>query len=443
MENTIEITDIQAKENCIYYTLRESGSLNLLKSKNVNAWIKFDHIDDFGADIASLPRSVLAIPMSLYLIPTTYYYDVNVVLPVMDKELHDTLPAIRSAYERIYGAPENTRGGVRVYSIEENNLPVRDDFEKIVFFSGGVDACSAGVNNAGAKSVLVSIPSIESQAKNEGALREEKYRLIQDFSRVSGSPWVLISNNFNDDVFNDNAIQAHLKTFLSSEAFNFDGWFGIKYLANMSSVAPLAYALGAKSLVMGSAFEQLEEKKSVNQDGANPELSDSIRYAGIRFAEQDEIYTRRQKKTANVIKWCNERGAKVKLWTCFSDRAEQCGVCAKCVRTQLNILTTGENPKDWGFALFDEKKFSHFVHSYRYWERNACWLWDNVDAIDDGKTYPYCDEMLHWLKSKGYAEYLKKARNMLRLRNMCKRLLKVYKYPYYAGRVAEKLWSKK
>lgn len=323
--------------------------------------------------------------------------------------------------------------------IEENALPVRQDYKKVVFFSGGVDACSAGVNNAGEASVLVSIPSIEAKAKNTGALREEKYRLIQDFSAVSGSPWLLISNNFNDDVYNDTAIQARLKQYLHTEAFNFDGWFGIKYLANMSSVAPFAYAMGIGELVMGSTFEQLEDKKSVNLDGANPELSDAIRYAGIRFAEQDELYTRRQKKTANVIKWCNGHGAKVKLWTCFDDKSYQCGVCAKCVRTQLNILTCGENPKDWGFARFDEKKFSRLIMRYRYWERNACWLWDNIDAIEDGREYPYCNEMLHWLKHVGYKAYLKKAQSMLRVRNLLGRLVRIHRYPHYAKAVAKRL----
>ena len=42
----------------------------------------------------------------------------------------------------------------------------------------------------------------------------------------------------------------------------------------------------------------------------------------------------------------------------------QCGYCKKCVRTQLNILCAGENPKDWGFDDFSEKEFSELTSIY-------------------------------------------------------------------------------
>lgn len=60
-------------------------------------------------------------------------------------------------------------------------------------------------------------------------------------------------------------------------------------------------------------------------------------------------------KSENIVSTFKNQGKHVRIWACFVDNSEQCGECAKCVRTQLNILCTGENPKDWGFARFDEK----------------------------------------------------------------------------------------
>lgn len=57
----------------------------------------------------------------------------------------------------------------------------------------------------------------------------------------------------------------------------------------------------------------------------------------------------------NIVSTFKNQGEHVRIWACFGDSSEQCGECAKCIRTQLNILCTGENPKDWGFARFDEK----------------------------------------------------------------------------------------
>lgn len=439
MSNTIEVTEIRAEGNRIHYTVQDNSGMRLLKKQTVHAWIQFDHTEEFGFDLSSLPFSVLAIPISLYLLPVTYYYPVTLALPVMDEMLQERLPVIRAEYEKIYGPFPQKELRVRAGKTERNDLPAHPaGYEKIVFFSGGVDAVSAGVNNSGAKTVLVSIPSIEAKSKNEGALRDMKYRLISDFSEVVGSPWILISNNFNDDVFNDRAIGRYVNPLIYSNGNHETSWVGTKYLANMSCVAPFAYANGIPTLVMGSALEQLEQDMHTNRDGVAPELTAVLAFAGISFAGQDEQYTRRQKKVENIIRWCREHGKTTVLWTCFEDRQSQCGVCNKCVRTQLDILVGGESPKDWGFALFDEKKFSRLIRSYSYHEKNPCWLWDIIDAIDDTRMYPCCDTVLHWLKKIGWRAYFKRARAV----KLLKSSIIVHRWPRYAAVVLHRIRGK-
>ena len=376
---------------------------------------------------------MLLVPVSLYLIPITYFYDVELVIPEMDKVLYENLPHIYDVYSKIYGPfRKEWRGKVSVNKIVKNTPFSNSKYDRVVFFSGGVDACHAGINNPGIKSLLVSIPSIEKDASNEGPLREEKFSLIKNFSKVIGSDWLLISNNFNDKLFKDQEISNFLKNEkgLSSPAFIFDGWGGITYLANMCCVAPISYQFGIKSLIMGSSFEQIEDYMQINQDGANPELTDSIRFANIVFAEQEGPQIRRSKKVKDIVDWCNSNGVTTKLWACFRNTSSQCGFCGKCLRTQMNILCAGENPKNWGFDNFSEKKFSKYVMSYHYLESNPCWLWDNIETIDDGKTYPYCNEMLHWLKKIGYKEYLLRAERAAKP-TLIKKLKAVDSYPLY------------
>lgn len=40
----------------------------------------------------------------------------------------------------------------------------------------------------------------------------------------------------------------------------------------------------------------------------------------------------------NIVSTFKNQGKHVRIWACFVDNSEQCGECAKCVRTQLNIL---------------------------------------------------------------------------------------------------------
>lgn len=440
----VVLSGIAVKGDRILYKITQDAGVGLLKQDTVELFVRFHCGENVNFDLGQIPQSMLAVPISLYLLPLIYFYKVEVVLPVMDKLLYDRLPEIYTAYAKMYGPfQEGWRGKLTVNEVVETPAPQSGKHDRVVFFSGGVDACSAGINNPGRRTLLVSIPDIETQAKAEGPLREEKFALIKRFSKIVDSDWVLISNNFNAALYRDTEINNYLKTQLglSSSAFKFDGWAGIKYLANMCCVAPLAYALGIKSLVMGSAFEPIEDTRAISNDGAHPILSNTISFAGIRFAEQDELYTRRSAKVRKIIEWCDSRGKKVKLWVCFHDGSSQCGVCNKCVRTQLNILCAHGNPKDWGFDNFDEKEFVRLIKSYRYLD-TPCWHWDTDQAIDAQSVYPYCNDMLHWLKGIGYKEYRRRAMACAARRRRLgylRKLLYVQKYPRYLKSALGKL----
>lgn len=445
----IEITKTSVDGDSILYQVQEEKDLGLLQQDVVDLFIRFHGDDSFDCDLTNVPLSILQLPISLYLIPITYFYNVELVIPEMDKVLYDNLPSIYDAYSKIYGPFKNEwRGKITVRKIVEN-MPVENaKYDKIVFFSGGVDACHAGINNPGKRSLLVSIPDIETQAKNDGPLREEKFALIKRFSKVVNSDWVLISNNFNASLYNYRIIDSYLdkELGLCSTAFKYDGWGGIRYMPNMCSVAPIAFLAGVKTLVMGSSFEQIEDVMQINYDGSNPDITNSIKFSNTEFSEHDGPNVRRSKKVCNIIDWCKSHNVTPKMWVCFRDGSVQCGYCGKCVRTQLNILCAGENPKDWGFENFSEKRFTKHVKSFSYVESNPCWLWDNIEAIDDNKTYPYCDELLHWLKSIGYKEYSAKSKEYAIKRvkySKLKLFVAVHRYPHYLYVIISRLFCKK
>ena len=441
----IEITNVVVDGNSIHYQVQSDPSISFVKQGNNDLFITYHWGRDYGCNLSSAPTSILLLPLSLYLLPFTYFYsDIELVIPEMDKVLYDQLPTIYEAYSKIYGPfkPE-WRGKLTVGKVVEN-IPFTDaKYDKVVFFSGGVDACHAGINNPGKNSLLVSIPDIERDAVDEGPLRDEKFSLIKNFSDVVKSDWLLISNNFNRCLFIESEISKYLKYTrkLDSPAYRFDGWGGIRYLANMCCVAPVSFLTGVKSLVMGSSFEQIENDMQINYDGANPDLTNSIVFANTSFAEQDGPTIRRSVKVANIIKWCKKNNVKTKMWACFTNGSVQCGYCGKCVRTQLNILCTGENPKDWGFENFSEKDFEEYVRAYRYVESNPCWMWDNIETIDNNTTYPYCNDLLHWLKSIGYKKYHIMAQEHAKP-TILKKLLNFKNYPQYIKIVLAKIFNK-
>lgn len=454
MPGTIEVAEIKAQKDRIEYKILDKSGKKLFKKPEVKAWIQYYNADALGFSFDGIPESVLAVPITLYLLPATYFYGVELRVSSVDKTLYENIDSIYEAYSKIYGPfKKEWRGTLVAERIEENKTPA-SQYEKIVFFSGGVDAVHAGVNNTGEKNVLVSVPSIEAMSKKKGKspdagrdFVEVKTRVMREFSAMFKNPWLLITNNFRADIFDDDRIQKELKEkfLLSSAAFKFDGWFGIKYLGNMCSAAPFAFKTGIKSLMLGSAYEEFENKPAWNADGAAPELSDAIRFAGVSFAKQDGYSTRRSQKVLNIVAACRtlpegKGSTKPALRVCFDDSTVQCGKCIKCVRTQLNILCAKENPRDWGFALFDEKKISRRVRAFRYKETNPCWVWDIVDAIDADTKYPYCDELLHWLKETGYKKYFAKAAaRQKRMRYL--RIFKIHRYLHYIAVIFKKIFK--
>lgn len=437
MKRSIELTRITVDGDTIWYEIHDNTGIGLLRKKKVEAWIKFHNADAFGFEPDKLPESVLAIPVTLYLLPVTWLYGTDLILPCMDKVLYESLDDIRDAYAKVIGTfKEEWEGLVRVNELIENRLSDAR-YKDIVFFSGGIDAIHAGMNHSGKSTVLVSIPDVENKSKLEGALREEKFSLIKEFSQTIGSDWLMITNNFNRDVFNDIATIADTNHMPYVRQYASVG----KYIPNLCSVAPFAYAMGIKELIMGSGCEQIENKMEWALSGTHPMISNAFKFAGVSFAEQDGLYVRRSIKTKNIISTFKAQGKHVRIWVCFEDTNEQCGKCYKCVRTQLNILCTGENPKDWGFTRFNEKSFSRLVRSYRWFEGIPCWAWDIIDSIDSSRTYPYCNELLHWLKRVGYKRYFNRSRQIRRLMGLS-RIFKFSKSPHYVRVVWHRLIGK-
>lgn len=443
--NRIIIDRAVVEGDTIRYKVSEMGELNLLQKDNVELFVRYQGSEGIDWGINQVPQSILLISISLYLIPLTWFYDVELVIPEMDEDLYNHLPSIYDAYSKIYGPFDRKWGGkVSVGKVVEYHTIGKAKYDRIVFFSGGVDACHAGINNPGPRTLLVSIPDIETNAHYIGPLREEKFSLIKNFSEITHSDWLIIENNFNLSLHNSPKIQTYLSQVikLDSPAFQFDGFGGIRYLSNMCCCAPVAYRFGVSKLIMGSSFEQLEDRMNINLDGTNPNLTEAIGFADVRFAEQDGITTRRSTKVKKIIEWCRKRNVKTKMWVCFKDNSSQCGFCNKCMRTQLNILCCGEDPREWGFDNFKENKFTKFVKSYHYQESNPCWLWDINDSINLERQYPYCNNLLHWLKDIGYNIYIQKASNTPpphSERLFLKRISHIRKYPYYIKTILVRL----
>lgn len=81
MTKIIEVTKIVAADDTIKYEIRDNTGLRLLKNETVEAWVKFSNAESFNFSSEGLPESILALPITLYLMPVTWFYGVELVVP--------------------------------------------------------------------------------------------------------------------------------------------------------------------------------------------------------------------------------------------------------------------------------------------------------------------------------------------------------------------------
>jgi hypothetical protein len=331
------------------------------------------------------------------------------MVPELDAELYENLDSIYEVYSKLWGgadgfpAPYQKRTGKLTVSKTVRNQ-VRGD-KNIVFYGGGSDGTSAAVNHAKKGDYLFCAPdAAELLPQKKGPLRRVKRRMLTDFAALLGANPVLAEDTLME-IVDTNRIDVFCKHSPALSKLAIDRFSHAFSIPCMCSAIPLAYLVGARHLIMGSAYEPTDGVPMSNIDGAAPEVSDSIKACGISFAEQDALLVRRSEKIKNIMKWSRDNNIRFKIWVCFNNAETQCGVCGKCMRTQMNILAAGENPKDWGFDNFDERKFSAYVRAFRWRDDVDAFRWDVWDSINKDRVYPFCNDLLQWYKKSGWRAY--------------------------------------
>jgi hypothetical protein len=90
----------------------------------------------------------------------------------------------------------------------------------------------------------------------------------------------------------------------------------------------------------------------------SPDVDEQIAYAGTRVVH-DGFHRTRQEKIREVLAPFARRGHEVPLAVCYKPNRGRssslnCGVCEKCVRTQIGLLLEGVDPNACGFRFSAE-----------------------------------------------------------------------------------------
>lgn len=298
---------------------------------------------EYSCDVSDVPRGVAVIPLLANLLPMSWVYDAEIVVPVCDLDFYESIPEFKRGYEEMY--PMLSLGG-RLVAREVVKTEPREEARAAVFFSGGVDAFSTLVSHIEENPALITVWGADIKISDEDGWAKVLRHLGQ------------VGKDFSVECY---TVKTSFRLFLKEGvlsrrvAASGDGWWhGFQHGVGMYAMsAPLAYLLGLRRVYFASTYTIAD--KGIVPCASDPTIDNYVRFCGAAVYHDGYELTRQQ-KIANITSYAKKLSIKIPLRVCWiSSGGSNCCQCEKCWRTILGILAEGEDPREYGFDYAEEQ----------------------------------------------------------------------------------------
>lgn len=320
-------------------------------------WIEAFYPDEpffteYSCDISEVPEGVAVIPLLANLLPMSWIYDAEIVIPVCDKDFYNSINDFKKGYEEMYPML-NFGGKITIGELQEN---VCNGKGSAAFFSGGVDAFNTLVRHADEHPTLLTIWGADVQFEDTtGWERVQKHlqKTAEDFK----VDFVIIKSSFRR--FLDISVLTK-----KVRASGDNWWHGFQHgIGIICHAAPVMYAMGKQTVYLASSFTAADKGKVTC--ASDPTIDNYVRFCGANVCHDSYEFTR-QMKIHNIVQYSYEMKKNIQLRVCWqSSGGSNCCNCEKCWRTILGLYIEGANPNDFGFD-YDEKQLRRTSSTMRY-----------------------------------------------------------------------------
>ncbi|MBO7293402.1 MAG: hypothetical protein J6V07_05650, partial [Clostridia bacterium] len=303
---------------------------------------------EYSRDVSTVPSSIAVIPLLANLLPMSWAYDAEIVVPECDRDFYESIPEFKRGYEEMY--PMLSLGG-RLLAKEIVDAEPRGGERAAVFFSGGVDAFNTLVCHMDENPCLITVWGADIKLSDEVGWE----RVLQHLGQVR--------EEFSVDCY---TVRSSFRLFLSEGilsrrvAASGDGWWhGFQHGVGMYAMsAPLAYLLGLRRVYFASTYTIAD--KGIVPCASDPTIDNYVRFCGAAVCHDGNELTR-QEKIGNITAFATERDKRIPLRVCWvSSGGSNCCRCEKCWRTILGILAEGKDPHEYGFDYTDAHGISFY-----------------------------------------------------------------------------------
>ena len=381
------------KSQIVIKNISKNGShikIDYTVSDNLKEFFNLDNKFevDYYENVESIPDCVAVIPFVSNVLPIIWLSDSELVVESLDYDYSKSINKTRTNFNKMYKT-DIFKGNVVVKN-EIKHKKSRKKENVSVFCSGGVDSTLSIVKclEKGYKPLLITVWGTDVWDNNNDGWKSLK-NYSSKLSKKLKLKNLYIKTNFRKFIYEHVLTEKLLRG-----RINDSWWRGIQHgIGLLGHVAPLAYMHNIKIHYIPAT---LNKKNLGATCGSFPTIDESVRFLDCKINHSGYEYTRVEK-----VKKITEyfKNHEVDLRVCYMDKGDKlnCCHCEKCYLTIMELISIGEDPKNWGFDITDEEiskiplylkeKASDSPINIEIWDDIIKQSYKNIDFIKSNNNY--------------------------------------------------------
>lgn len=342
---------------------------------------------EYGFDLKDVPISVLNIQFVANMLTLAMFENGSIYVEELDRTFYEAIPDILDGYRALY--PDRSIGcSVICKKLVDNSYAPEE--EKVMAFTGGVDATSAMAGYICEKLVLANIWGGDIRLDNAVRYNAHK-QYFQRLAQQYGFGFAPVKSNFRF-IYVDSKIPYK---------FAHDWWCAVGHSVQILAVlTPIAYHKKAEKIYMASSYPFKEHEKSKVADCNYMPIVNAFRF-GSCLTQQCDTQKTRAEKVQNIIATLSpQKEGQINILACWNHKKDSlvnCCRCEKCARTIMNIKACKADPNLFGFTS-DDSTYAYIKDLVATRNNLPAEMWEEIqNAFLSEKAYWRKDRTVSWI----------------------------------------------
>ena len=395
---TIKFCESSSDKNLISSLSVQKNHLSIKVDKAFkNKFLLEDFFATYESDIdlEKLDDSLLVLPFISNVISIVWISGRTYYIDSLDEDFYESLKTIKEVFKRMY--PDTTWNGELIPRTLVKNrltpaLPHPEGKKRTaLLFSGGLDSVTSSLYHRNEEQLLITVNGHwDLPLENKDLWNARKNQLI-NFGEKHGHQNSFIHSNYYE-FLNRKVLDHYSQEITSWRIFTVEGigWAGL--------CAPLMALKGYDTLLHASTITWEFNFPAA----ANPFIDDNLFFAGMGL-KHDLFELNRLDKCEFIANLCATQNIDRPYIRVCEERALKncCNRCQKCIRTILELVVIGEDPRSYGFMGNVHKIVAQSKEFMKMHETGATTVWHFMhiqkklqEQVAQGRSVP---EGLTWL----------------------------------------------